>query len=307
MADPIDFAPHPVVAGVELGGTKCIAVVARDGAIIARERWATGDDPVATLSAIAAWLESAAWEHRFAALGIASFGPLTVDPANPQFGRIVNTPKPGWSGADVLGALAGRFDLPVGFDTDVAGAALAEGRWGAAAGCAVHGYLTIGTGIGGGIVVDGKPLHGSFHPEIGHVRVRRARGDSFAGICPIHGDCLEGLASGPAIAARAGQAADTLAADDPVWDRIAAEIAELMAMLILTLAPQRIVVGGGVGQGQPALLERVRAATVPLLGGYLPTHDAASIAQIIVPPGLSEDAGVYGAIALALAALDKAP
>ena len=293
----------PRVAGVELGGTKIIAVVAEGRTILAREQWPTGDDPGTILRIVAAWLEQAQAEHGFGALGIASFGPLCLDRADARYGRILTTPKPGWSGTDLVGLIGGGLDCPVGLDTDVAGAALAEGDWGASIGCAVHVYLTIGTGIGGGVVVDGRPVHGALHPEIGHVRVRRAPGDSFAGICPFHGDCLEGLASGPAIAARAARPASDLAEDDPLWDFVASEIAELMHMLILTLAPQRIVIGGGVGHGQAHLLPRISAATAARLGNYLPDCSAADLAKVIVGASLGEDAGVIGAIALAQRAL----
>ena len=295
------MGPAPLVAGVELGGTKCIAVLARGRHIFQRAQWPTGDDPAATLGAIAAWLDIARRNEPFTALGIASFGPLSLDPAAPDYGCIVNTPKPGWSNVNIVKGIADAFDVPVTLDTDVAGAALAEGRWGAAIGCAVHAYLTIGTGIGGGIVVDGKPLHGAFHPEIGHVRVRRSVGDDFAGTCPIHGDCLEGLASGPAIAARAGRPAEALPPDDCVWQRVADEVAELMAMLILTIAPHRIIIGGGVGQGQPALLPAIRRATAGALNGYLPTHRLTALERLIVAPALGADAGVCGALALAAA------
>ena len=286
------------VAGVELGGTKCIAVVAEGRRILARQHWPTGEDAPATLAAVADWLERANAEHGFDALGIASFGPLCLDRGSAGFGRILDTPKPGWSGVDVVGALNRRLGVPVSFDTDVAGAALAEGLWGAATGCAVHVYLTIGTGIGGGIVIDGKPLHGAIHPEIGHVRVRRSAGDMFAGACPVHGDCLEGLASGPAIALRAGRPAEELASTDPLWDVVAGELAELMHMLISTLSPQRIVVGGGVGHGQSHLLPRVRMATADRLRQYLPGQTLSDLEQVIVPAELGADAGVFGALAL---------
>ncbi len=293
-----------LIAGVELGGTKCIAIIARGRDILARAQWPTGDDPAAVLSALSVWLTAAHRAEPFAALGIASFGPLCLDRASADYGRIINTPKPGWSGADVLREITRGLDVPVAIDTDVAGAALAEGRWGAAAGCRVHVYLTIGTGIGGGIVIGGQPHHGTFHPEMGHVRVRRAPDDLFAGVCPVHGDCLEGLASGPAIAARAGQPADVLAPDDPVWAVVAGEIGDLMASLILTLAPHRIVIGGGVGQGQPALLPLIHAGAARLLGGYLPGHSLAALQHLIVHPALGADAGVWGALALALTQLE---
>lgn len=291
------------VAGVELGGTKIIAVIGEGRNIRARDQWSTGDDPAAVLATVAAWLEQQQTELGFEALGIASFGPICLDRTDPRYGHILATPKPGWSGADVVGILGSGLDVAVGFDTDVAGAALAEGLWGAAAGCAVHVYLTIGTGIGGGIVIDGVPLHGAMHPEIGHVRVRRAPGDAFAGICPFHGDCLEGLASGPAIAARAGRPANEVPLDHPVWDLVAGEIAEALHMLILTLSPQRIVIGGGVGCGQAALLPRIRAATAACLNFYLPDRSAAELEEVIVGAMFGEDAGVLGSIALAERAL----
>ncbi len=164
---------------------------------------------------------------------------------------------------------------PIGFDNDVNGAALAEVRWGAAQGCSVAVYLTIGTGIGGGVVVDGRPMHGLVHPEHGHLRVRRRADDDFPGVCPYHGDCIEGLASGPAIAARAGGRAPTLPPEHPVWIDVASELGELMAALVLTLSPQRIVVGGGVGFGQRWLLPRIHEATLARLAGYVAAVDAA--------------------------------
>jgi fructokinase len=287
------------VAGVELGGTKCIAVVAHGRDILAQAQWPTGANAPATLSAVSKWLVAAKAEHGFEALGIASFGPLCLDRNNADFGKILDTPKPGWAGVDVVDALSGGLGVPVCFDTDVAGAALAEGLWGAAIGCGVHVYLTIGTGIGGGVVIDGKPLHGAVHPEIGHVRVRRVAGDAFAGACPVHGDCLEGLASGPAIARRTGRPAETIAPTDPVWECVAAELAELMHMLILTLSPHRIVLGGGVGYGQPHLLARVRTAAAMRLNAYLPGQTVADLERMIVPAGLGAEAGVCGALALA--------
>lgn len=294
-----------LLAGVELGGTKSIAVLARDGAIVARCQWTTGNDAVATLEAVAEWLAKAPQALPIAALGIASFGPIGVDRTRADFGRLLNTPKPGWSNVDVLTGIAGQVNAPVAIDTDVAGAALGEGRWGAAIDCPVHVYLTIGTGIGGGIIINERAHHGSFHPEIGHVRVRRRIGDSFAGICPVHGDCLEGLASGPAIAARTGQSADQLSVMHPIWADVAREIAEAIASLILTLAPHRIVIGGGVGHGQPILLPLIRQATAQLLGDYLPGQSLAALEQLIMPPSLGPDAGVYGSIALAIQALEE--
>jgi len=292
----------PCVAAIELGGTKCIAAIARGREIIARERWSTRA-PEETLPAILDWIAEVPGGP-LAAIGIAGFGPLVVDPRHADYGRIGSTPKPHWTGFDLRGCVAARFDMPIGFDTDVAGAALAEGRWGASQGCATHVYVTIGTGVGAGIVVDGKPLHGAAHPEVGHIRVRRDPGDSFAGACPFHGDCLEGLVAGPAIAKRAGMPAEQLAGDDPLWDRIAGEIAELVMTLVLTVPPQRIVIGGGVGGAQGDLLGKVRARATERLAGYGPGSDAGAIDRLVVAPGLGADAGPLGAVALALDALE---
>ena len=292
----------PLLAGVELGGTKCIAVIARGRTIVDRRVVAT-TTPDATLAALRAALDQWFVDAAFAAVGIASFGPLSLDPDNPDYGTIARTTKPGWSGAPVLAALTGGFGRPVGFATDVTGAALAEGEWGAAQGCRTHVYATIGTGVGVGIVVDGAPLPGLAHPEAGHVRVRRGAGDAFPGICAFHGDCLEGLVSGPAIAARAQHPSATLADDDPVWIAVAAEVAELMATLVLTLAPQRIVIGGGVPLRRPSLIPAIRAQTVARLGGYQAHHGAAAIAELIVRPALGDDAGPLGSIRLAAMAV----
>jgi fructokinase len=297
-------ADEPLIAAVELGGTKCIAVLARGRQVLEQARWPTLS-PTATLPLIAAKLEG--WRDRedVAALGIASFGPLCLAPGDKRHGRIVNTPKAGWSDVDVRGALSPAFSGPVGFDTDVAGAALAEGMWGASVGCGTHVYLTVGTGVGGAVVVDGGPLHGAAHPEIGHVRIRRDASDNFAGFCPFHGDCIEGLVSGPAITARAGRPVNQLAAHDPIWSRVSRELAELMAMLILTVSPHRIVVGGGVAEGRPMLLPLIHAATAELLNGYLVGQRAHELQRLIVAPGLGHEAGPLGAVALGYSAIGE--
>ena len=290
--------PSPLIAGVELGGTKSIAVIAQGANIFAEERWQTGE-PNETLGRIADWIAAAA-PGPVTALGLASFGPLGLNPGQADYGCITSTPKPGWSETPVLDLFASRFAVPIGFDTDVAGSALAEGRWGASVNCDVHIYVTVGTGLGAGIVVGGKAVHGQIHPEVGHIRVRRSVGDDFPGLCPFHGDCIEGLVAGPAISARAGAAADTLPIDHPVWNRVADELAELMAQFILTVSPERIILGGGVMRDRAQLLPRIRARTAQLLGGYVANTDANDLAKLIVEPGLGSDAGPLGAVALAL-------
>lgn len=288
-----------LVAGIELGGTKSIALIARGQEIVEIARMPTAQ-PAATLATLAAQLDAWQVEHGpVAAIGIGSFGPIDLDRASADYGRVTSTPKPGWTGVDLVGHFARRFAVPIGFDTDVAGAALAEQRWGAAQGCKVAVYLTIGTGIGGGVVVDGTPVHGLVHPEIGHLRVRRAAGDAFAGVCPFHGDCLEGLASGPAIAARTGMAGADIGEDHVVWATVAEEIAEAMAILILTMSPQRILIGGGVLQHRQQLFARIRTRTAELLAGYVVGVGVTELADIIRTPGLGDMAGPLGAVALA--------
>lgn len=287
-----------VFAGVELGGTKGIAAVWRAGQIVDRIVVPT-TDPQHTIAALGDWLARHPLHASFAGLGIASFGPVRLDLAASDFGHVLATPKPGWAGAPVYPGLSRRVACPAVLDTDVNAAALAEYRWGAGQGCSSLVYLTIGTGVGGGIVVEGRPVHGALHPELGHLRLRRAAGDSFAGICPFHGDCIEGLIAGPALAARFAGDIHALPADDPRRDHLAADLAQLFAALILTIAPQKILVGGGVGLGVPGLLDAAIAKVPAILGGYLPQLDAAAISIMIGPPGLGTDAGPLGAIALA--------
>ena len=207
-----------ILAGIELGGTKTVAVLGRGSEIFERVKYPT-TSPGETLHLLGERL--ARWDkiYPIAALGVASFGPIAIDPGQALYGHLLDTPKKGWSGADLLGPLGEIVDAPIALHTDVTAAALAEGAWGAARGCSDHVYITVGTGIGTGIVVAGQPLSGQLHPEAGHMRVARAFDDEFTGSCPFHGDCLEGLASGIAIAQRAGKPGAKVADDDPLWDR----------------------------------------------------------------------------------------
>lgn len=292
-----------LVAGIELGGTKSIALIARGREIVAEARFPT-EAPSTTIEALGGQLDVWAGEHgKPEALGIASFGPVALDRSRADYGHITSTPKQGWADTDLVGHFAKRLGVPIGFDTDVAGAALAEHRWGAAQGASVAVYLTIGTGVGAGVLVDGAPVHGLIHPEFGHVRVRRTADDSFAGVCPYHGDCLEGLVSGPALTERAGKAGTELSDDDAVWTSILRELAEAMALLMMTLSPQRILIGGGVFQHRARLFAALHKRTAELLNGYLVGVDAARLAGIITPPGLGDRAGPLGAIALAYSAV----
>ena len=234
------------------------------------------------------------------AIGIASFGPVDLNPDSPTFGYITDTPKPGWAHTDFAGRIRRALGVPVGFDTDVNVAALGEYRWGAAQGLDTFTYLTIGTGIGGGGMVNGKLIHGLVHPEMGHVRIPHDRDrDPYPGSCPYHGDCLEGLAAGPALEERWGQRGETLPADHPAWSLEADYLAFGLVNIICILSPQRIIIGGGVMQ-QPQLFPLVRQRVQELLNNYLPVPAILDhIDDYIVPPGLGDQAGVLGAMALA--------
>ena len=294
-----------LLGGVEAGGTKFVcAVGTSEGDILAESRFPT-TDPQETLARSVAFLRAQSVEHGpLAALGVAAFGPLDPDPVSPTFGSITTTPKPGWGNADVVGYLRNAFDVPIGFDTDVNGAALAEGRWGAAQGLHSYVYLTIGTGIGGGIMAQGNLLHGLVHPEVGHMRIEHDwQQDPFPGTCPYHGDCLEGLASGPAIGRRWQIAGPDLPPERPAWDLEATYLARALHTVVVTLSPQRIILGGGVME-QAQLFPAVRQKLLDSLNGYV-QHPAilVHIDSYVVSPGLDNQAGVLGAIALAEQAL----
>jgi fructokinase len=286
-------------AGVELGGTKCVAILARGpGEVLAREMVPT-TTPDETLGQLADILRRWRSGQGYEALGIASFGPVDLGQRSPTFGHITSTPKPGWSGTDVLGQLQRAAEVPAAFDTDVNGAALAEMRWGSGQGFHDFAYITVGTGVGVGLIVNGAPTRGFAHCELGHIRVPRLDGDQFAGSCPFHGDCVEGLAAGPSLVARVG--ADRVArlpADDPVWESVASAIAQMCHAIACAAAPRAIAIGGGVVERQPHLLERVQRMLVDSLAGYLQLPAGAYVR----PPALGADAGPLGAIALAMSA-----
>lgn len=294
----------PLVGGIEAGGTKFVCAIGRGpGQITSRTRIDTGA-PEETVSAVVAWFsgEQRRLGARIAALGVGSFGP--VDLATQT---ITTTPKPGWRGFALGGTLADALGVPVGFDTDVNAAALAEHRWGAGQGCDPLVYVTIGTGIGAGVRVHGRLLHGALHPEVGHIFLAREPGDDFAGVCPFHAACWEGLCAGPAIARRAGAPAEALTADHPVWQLEARYTAQALYAVMCMLSPARIVIGGSVAKGGAlggaALFARIRAAVDDFARGYLAIPQLAKLTEYIVPAGLGDDAGVLGSFALAHEAL----
>ncbi|WP_235511810.1 ROK family protein [Sphingomonas sp. Leaf23] len=300
--DPAVQGTHGILpmAGIELGGTKCVCTLAHGpGRIIAQETVPT-EHPSVTLPAIAAILQRWWDAGGFAALGIASFGPVDLDPASPTWGHILATTKPDWPMTDVAGPLSQGFDVPCAFDTDVNGAAFAEMLWGCAQGLDDFAYVTIGTGVGVGLLVNGKPTRGIGHAEIGHLRVPRLRSDMLPSGCPFHDDCVEGLASGTGIKAALGDVhVSTLAEDHPVWDRVEAAITAMCHAMVCTTGPKRIAIGGGVMNKQPHLLARIEPALRASINGYLPLPER----DYVVAPALGDQAGPLGSIALAQVAL----
>ena len=293
-----------LIGAIEAGGTKFVAAVAReDGTVLAETRIPT-ETPATCFPALAQFFRNAANQNgAIGAFGVASFGPIDIDPASPTYGTFTTTPKPGWSGARYHDAL-GEFGVPIVVDTDVNGAALGEWQSGAGQGCKTLAYTTIGTGVGCGVLCEGKSLMGFSHYEGGHIGVAHDRAaDPFAGFCPFHGDCLEGLAAGPAIKARWGQSLSDLGSPADKVALIAGYIAQLAANLVLLHMPDRLVFGGGVMK-TPGLIEALRSATEQRIAGYIkaPQLDP-GLKTYIVTPGLGDQAGITGAIALGQRAL----
>jgi fructokinase len=282
--------------GVEAGGTKWVLAIG-DGPDDVRETTTfPTTTPDETLARTAAFFGQ---NGGISALGVGSFGPIDARRSSPTWGHITTTPKPGWADTDVAGALGLALGVPVAFDTDVNAAALGEQRWGAAIGLDTFCYITIGTGIGGGGMSNGRLMHGLLHPEYGHMRIPHDRDvDPFDGVCPYHGDCFEGLAAGGAIRERWGEPAEELT-DPAVWELEAHYVALGLVNVICTLSPQRIILGGGVPK-EPMLLPLVRDKVRTLLAGYIDADELDSgLDEFIVAPGLGDRAGVLGAIELA--------
>ncbi|MEY4762042.1 MAG: hypothetical protein RLZZ200_1898 [Pseudomonadota bacterium] len=292
---------EPLFGAIEAGGTKFVCGISRGrGPLLESARFDT-ISPRETLGAVTDWF--LAQRERLGpidSLGIASFGPLDLDVESESYGRYFPTPKLGWSGADLVGPLRTVLGCPVGLDTDVNAAAIAEHQLGAGRGATSVAYVTVGTGIGVGIVLRGEAVHGRMHPEVGHISLRRdPRDQAFPGTCPFHGDCLEGLASGPAIAARYARSLSELEDDHPGREIIAGYLGQLAANLALTCSVDRVVFGGGVLQ-TPGLVDLIRRATRLRLGGYLqPDCYRDSIDEFVVTPGLGTLSGITGALLLA--------
>ncbi len=289
-----------IYGGIEAGGTKFVCAVGTGPDDLRADTRYDTRGPQEDIPRAIDFFRAQQSDEPLAAVGVASFGPLDPDPSSPTYGYLTTTPKPGWAHTDFAGPLHRALDVPIGFDTDVNVAALGEGRWGAGQGLDTFMYLTVGTGIGGGALVRGEMLHGLIHPEMGHVRIPHdTRADPFPGACQYHGDCVEGLASGPAMEARWGRPAEALPEDHPGWDLEALYLAYALVAYVAVLSPQRIIMGGGV-MSQGHLFPKIRSKFQELENGYIQSPAVLDrIDDYIVPPGLGGRSGVLGAIALA--------
>ncbi len=290
-----------ILGAIEAGGTKFVCAIGNEkGEVLERVSFPT-TTPEDTMRKVVDFFKG----REIISMGVGSFGPIDPNRYSPTYGYITTTPKPHWGNYNILGELKKHFKIPMEFDTDVNGAALGELKWGAARGLNSALYITVGTGIGAGAVVEGEMVNGLLHPEMGHIYVRRHAEDTYEGGCPYHKDCLEGLAAGPAIEARWGIRGDMLPADHKAWDMEAYYLAQALVNYILILSPEKIIMGGGVMK-QQQLFPKIRAYVQELLKGYIAKEELASkIDEYILYPELGDNAGICGALALALSALNN--
>jgi len=280
------------IGAIELGGTKTICAVFDGESLLDKTQFKTVE-PAGTVNSISSFFEGTSID----AVGIASFGPMCLDPSSEQLGHIYDTVKPGWSNYDVLGNIEKTLGVPAFIDTDVNVACLGEVGYGVCRGMSQAAYITVGTGIGVGIVLDSKPYHGTMHPEAGHTFVGKVDGDSFEGICPFHGDCVEGLACGPAISKRTGLDPDIIPSDSSAWVVESKYIARLCYNLALTLSPEAIVIGGGVMK-KNFLYDMIRVEFSQMNRSYLKCGDVLRPEKYILEPGLNGDQALYGCLKL---------
>ena len=281
------------IGALEAGGTKMVMAVGyEDGTILTRDTVPTRF-PEETMPDIIRFFR----EQGAEAVGVGSFGPIDVRRNSPTYGYIKNTPKTGWREYDILGTIGRELGVPTAFDTDVNAAALGEYTFGAAKGTDSCIYMTVGTGIGIGVILDGKPLHGALHPEGGHIFLKPRAGETFKGCCPFHEYCLEGMAAGPALRAKWGKPGSELADVPEVWEAESDYLAQAIADFILTLSPERIILGGGVMK-QEQLFPMIREKVLRYLNGYLSIAQLADMDSYIVPPALHDNQGILGCIAL---------
>lgn len=288
-------------AGIEAGGTKFKCIIARDPDHVVAEAIFPTSDPLVTLPLISDYLINVekSLGVTLRGIGLSCFGPVDLDLTSPQYGWITSTPKIAWRNFPILQYFQEHHSLPVRIETDVNGAALGEGRWGAAIGVSDYVYITVGTGIGGGVIHNHTPLFGMTHPEIGHMKILHHPDDPFPGNCPYHTSCLEGLANAPSLAARWKTDPALLVDDHPAWDFEAFYLGQAIHNLILVCAPKKVIIGGGVLK-RNKLIEKVRDQTQVILNGYIQSKFLQNMNEYIVPPALEDRAGALGAISLLL-------
>lgn len=288
------------LGALEAGGTKMVCAIGDETGKIYDQVSIPTETPDVTIPKLIEYFE----KNTVDALGIASFGPVELDPKAPNYGYITTTTKVAWRNFDMAGSFARALKCPIGFDTDVNGSVLGEVTFGQARGKSCVIYLTIGTGVGAGIYIEDKLLHGMLHPEAGHVLIEKRNGDAYAGKCPYHRNCLEGLAAGPAIEERWGKKAVDLADKTEVWQLEADYIAQALTGYVLTLSPEMIILGGGV-MHQKQLFPLIRAKVTEFLGGYIQAEELRDMDHYIVPASLYDDQGIMGCLELARRALQK--
>lgn len=287
------------IGALEAGGTKMVCAIGNEGGEILERISLPTETPESTMPNIIKYFK----ENKIEALGIGSFGPVDLDKSSPTYGYITTTPKLAWANYNIVGNIKEALNIPIGFDTDVNSSALGEATWGITKGLETSIYITIGTGVGVGVFINGKLLHGMLHPEAGHILISKLPSDTLKSKCPYHPNCMEGLASGPALEARYGKKAIDLADRKEVWELEAYYIAQALVNYTLTLSPKRIVLGGGV-MHQTQLYPLVRKEFLELLNGYVKTKEIDDIENYIVPPSLNDNQGIMGCIKLALNELE---
>ena len=285
---------------LEAGGTKMVCAIGNENGEILEQKSIPTTTPEETMPAILEYFK----DKEIASLGIACFGPIDLNKNSETYGYITSTPKIPWRNYNIVGAVKDALKIPVGFDTDVNGSLLGEVTWGCAKGLTDAVYFTIGTGVGAGIMTNGKMLHGMLHPEAGHVKMVPRSGDTYKGKCPYHGTCFEGMAAGPAIEERWGAKAVQLADREEVWDLESYYIAQALMGIVLTLSPQKIILGGGV-MHQKQLFSMIREKMLKELNGYIQAKELADIDNYIVPASLNDDQGIMGCIKLAMNSLEE--
>lgn len=290
-----------ILGALEAGGTKMVCAIGNEKGEVFERISIPTETPEITVPKMISWFQ----EKNVEALGIGCFGPIDPDKKSDTYGFITSTPKLAWADYNIVGAFKEALSCPVGFDTDVNGSVLGEVTFGQGKGKSCVIYITIGTGVGAGIYIEGKLLHGMLHPEAGHVLIQKRRNDAYAGGCPYHKTCLEGMAAGPALKARWGKDARELAGKEEVWDLEAYYIAQALTNYIMVLSPELIILGGGV-MHQEQLFPLIRNYVKEMINGYLKTEELRNLDSYIVPASLHDDQGIMGCLELARRALHEA-